>query len=377
MTKRILIVGGGTGGTMLANRLSRLLRGEDAEIMVISDTSKHWYQPGYLYLAVGKMVKERIVRDEKLLLDRNVRLIVDNVKNIDVDNRQIETERTGPYEYDYLAVATGSHPKPELIPGFRRGAHHIYTAEAAEKLHGEIQRFKRGVVVVGIGGLTFKCPVAPYEIAFLMDEYFRLRGVRENIEMKFVSPLPRAYGPEKVSKVIEEHFEERGIELFTFFNVESIDPDDKVVKSLEGEEIKYDLLVLTPPHTGAQVVIDSELGDSEGWIPTDRHYLYIRDYDDAFAIGDATNLSTPKSGAVAHSQSIVLANNIAGDVKGNIPPARFNGDTFCFIEVGFGKATVVTFNYESQPPRMPATWRWHLLKEIMNQTYWDLLRLSF
>jgi sulfide:quinone oxidoreductase len=276
--------------------------------------------------------------------------------------------------YDQLVIASGSRIVPEQIANFDQEAHHFYTADAAQRLRGALDAFKGGQIVIGIAGMPYKCPPAPLEVAFLIESELRERGLRDITGLHFCSPIGRAFTIESVSDMATPVLEQKGIELHTFFNVETIDPERKMVQSLEGEELPYDLLILVPPHRGARFVIDSGLAPAPGgWLPTDPHTLQVRGHDNIYAIGDATDLPLSKAGSTAHFEAPVVAERVIAAVQGRDPDARkasYTGRVMCFFEIGDGKGTLLRFDYDS-PPKPPRPNRlWHLGKVVFNKTYW-------
>ncbi len=205
----------------------------------------------------------------------------------------------------------------------------------------------------------------------MVEEYLRKKGVRDRSEVTLLSPLNRAFTIESASTLIAPIMDERGIELSTFFNVEEVDPSAHTVLSLEGEKREYELLVLVPPHRGAQVMIDSDLGDAGGWLPADRHTLQVGDYERIFALGDATNLPISKSGSTAHFEAPVVASRIASLIHGTAPTESYGGRVMCFLETGNGKATALRFDYEHPPVPPPPNRGWHMAKWIFNRAYWE------
>ncbi len=374
MGKSILILGGGDGGTILANRLAKKLSLSEASIEVIDKEETHWYQPGFLFTAIGEVQKEDISSCRIALYRDGVRFTQAEALEIDLDDRKVKLSDGTQRSYDYLVVATGSSLSYEEIRGFKEGADHFWSYDAALKLQQKLMSLREGKVVVGIGGLTYKCPVAPLEIAFLVDELLRKRGIRDRIELRYISPIGKAYGPHLLSKIIEDEMEKRDIKLTTYFTVDSIDPDKKKVYSMEGDSLDYDLLILSPPHRGSDVVMNSGIGDEEGWIPVDKYFLNIKGYDDAFAIGDAVSLPIPKTGVVAHFQAATLANNIATEIKGEGIKEMFDGQSFCLIEMGFSRssANVSNFRYNVAPGLIP-NWLYHAMKLAFTKMYWKYI----
>lgn len=369
MRAQIVILGGGVGGTLAANLLCDAL-GDAARVTVVDPTGMHAYQPGYLYVALGQANGRWLARDERLLLRKKVELAIETATRIDPERRIVETARGTTIPYDYLVIATGSRLTPEAIPGMALGAHEFYSLEGAIRLREELRRFRGGRVLVGVAGIPYKCPPAPVEFTLMLEDQLRHRGLRERSSVGLLSPLNRAFTVESASKLVAPIMERRGIELRTFFNVESVDPGKRTVTSLEGEEADYDLLILVPPHRGQRVIEASGLGDTGGWIPTDRFTLALKAHERVFAIGDATDLPISKSGSTAHFQAPVVASRIASLVRGTAPKETYAGRVMCFLETGKGQATSLRFDYEHPPkPPVPSA-IWHFGKWMFNRLYW-------
>ncbi len=369
MTSEVVIVGGGVGGTVCANLVSRQTRGR-AQVTVVDATGTHVYQPGFLYVAVGKQNSSALRHPESELLRREISLVVDRASRVDPDGRTVTLESGRTLHYDQLLLATGSRTVMDEVPG-GSSAYDFYTMAGAERLWSALQEFNGGTIVVGVAGIPYKCPPAPVEFVFLLDDYLRSKGVREASHIKLLSPLNRAFTIESTSKLVQPILAERGIELTGFFNVESVDPVAKTVTSLEGETVDYDLLVLVPPHRGQRVIEDSGLGDGRGWVPVDRNTLKHAKFERIWAIGDTTNIPISKSGSVAHYEASVAAAGIAAAAKGEAPPAHvYDGKVMCFLETGQGQATTIRFDYD-HPPVSPMPSRlWHWAKLLFNKTYW-------
>jgi len=367
---RVVILGGGVGGTLAANLLSREL-GRDGKVTVVDPTGMHVYQPGYLYVALGEANGRWLSRDERTLLRKDVELAVEAAERVDRDAGVVHLARGGTLEFDYLVLATGARLVPEQIPGMVGTAHEFYSLEGAQRLREALRTFRGGRIVVGIAGIPYKCPPAPVEFVFMLEERLRRRGLRERSDITYLSPLNRCFTIESASKLLQPLLDERGVNLATFFNVESVDPSAGVVGSLEGEKLEYDLLVLVPPHRGQKVIEDSGLGDVGGWVPTDRFTLQHESHQRIFAIGDATNLPISKSGSTAHFEAPVVASRIASLIRGTAPRTSYGGRVMCFVETGHGKATVLRFDYEHPPtPPQPAR-AWHFAKWMFNRLYWE------
>ena len=375
--QHVLVVGGGVGGTLVANLISRKLRHQidrhEASVTVIDERGEHTYQPGFMYIAMGNERPERLTRKERSLLDDRVKLEVGTVVKVDEEQSRVELADGTHLPYDQLVLASGSRIVPEEIEHFDTEAHHFYGPDAAQKLRTALDAFTGGRIVIGIAGMPYKCPPAPLEVAFLIEHELRQRGLREKSELHYCSPIGRAFTIESVSEMATPILEEKGIELHTFFNVETIDPEKKVVNSLEGEDLPYDLLILVPPHRGAKFLVDSGLAPASGWLPTDHHTLQVGGRENVYALGDTTDLPLSKAGSTAHFEAPVVAERVSAAVKGQQPSgkhASYEGKVMCFFEVGDGKGTLLQFDYE-HPPKPPKPNRlWHLGKLVFNKTYW-------
>ena len=388
--QRVVILGGGVGGTLTANLVARKLKARiakgEAKVTVVDLSGKHTYQPGYMYIAMGHERPERLIRSERSLLDKNVDLVVDLVQKIDVEGSRVELASGEALHYDQLVIATGSRIVPETMEGFDQEAHHFYTAAASAKLRKALDAFTGGKILIGIAGIPYKCPPAPLEVAFLIESELRERGLRDKSEIQFLSPINRAFTIESVSEMATPIFEEKGIDLQLLAGIDSIDAERKVVITDAMEEYAYDLLICIPPHKGAQVVIDSGLAPKSGWVPTDRYSLQVKKsaapgtkdedverYRNIYALGDATDLPLSKAGSTAHFEAPVVAERVAAAVLGRKPSGKhalYSGKVMCFFEVGDGKGTILSFDYDNPPKPPKPNQLWHLGKIVFNKTYW-------
>ncbi|HEY4912878.1 MAG TPA: FAD/NAD(P)-binding oxidoreductase [Candidatus Dormibacteraeota bacterium] len=369
MSAEVVILGGGVGGTIVANLVAKQTQGQ-AHVTIVDATGIHVYQPGFLYVAVGLEQPAALHRSESRLLRDDVSLVVDRALRVDPAEHTVYLESGRRLRYDHLVLATGSRTIMEEVPG-AVDAHDFYTMSGAQRLFKALEGFQQGTIVIGVAGIPYKCPPAPVEFAFLLDDYLRARGIRNQTEVKLLSPLNRAFTIEATSKLVQPILAERGIELTGFFNVESVDPVAKTVTSLEGETVGYDLLILVPPHRGQEVIESSRLGDERGWVPVDKNTLKHTQHADIWAVGDTTNIPISKSGSVAHYEATVAAAEIAAEVKGEAPPAHvYDGKVMCFLETGQGKATTIRFDYDHPPVSPSPARRWHWAKALFNKTYW-------
>jgi sulfide:quinone oxidoreductase len=352
--KRIVILGAGTGGTMMANKLVRALPEEAWRITVIDRDELHVYQPGLLFLPFGQYKPEEIVRRRKLLLDPRVELRLGEIERLEPQSNAVFLSGGVRVDYDILLCATGSRILPELTPGltdhgWKDTAFDFYTLEGALALRDKLDRFPGGRLVVNIAEMPIKCPVAPLEFLFLAEAFFTERGMRDKVDIVFTTPLEGAFTKPKASAAFGDMLTRRRIEVIGDFALSEVDGSRKVMKSFDGRETSYDLLVTIPVHGGAEVIAKSGMGDASGWLPVDKHTLQNPAFPNVFALGDATNLPASKAGAVAHFQSEVLHENVLRFIGGRELLPTFDGHANCFIETGYGKAMLIDFNYETEP----------------------------
>jgi sulfide:quinone oxidoreductase len=367
--KRVLIVGGGSGATMLANMLAQR---RQFEVIVLSKSATHMFQPALLYVAF-KNARPNIVRDERRLLAPGVRFLQEPVTRIDLTGRTVATAAGSWYDYDALVVATGVTTDPDQIPGLRAineqyGNYHSSVA-SAQKVWAGLEAFRGGTIVLGQASPIIKCPPSPVEGMLLTEELLHRRGLREQARLVFVSPYPRPYPAEPMNAIVEPILRARGVEIFPFFDIDRIDPATRTICSIEGEEIQYDLPIVIPPFVGADIAYEpADVRDANRFIVTDKETLRIKGFDNAFAIGDATNLPTSKAGVGAHLEAKVVAEILSGH------PARFNGRTHCAVDLAYGKGTFVIGSYTAPVLRRPPSRLSHAMKMMMAHMYWVSLR---
>jgi sulfide:quinone oxidoreductase len=380
--QRLVVVGGGTGGTLTANLLGAKLRDKvrsgDANVTLIGDGFRHYFQPANLDIAFKGSRPDSHDRDETSLLRKQVSFIPDPAAKIDLAKRTVTTSSGASYEYDYVVIATGADAAPETIPGLKEGSLNFHTGpQNAGRIWEAVRSFRKGRIGVLIAGVPHKCPPSPDEALFMLDEYFRNRGIRSDVELSLVTPYPRPYPAAKIADVVEPLFTDRGIKTVPFFNLESVDPGAKKAYSLEGDEFGYDLLIAVPPHRGAKVIRDSGFGDEEGWVPADRGNMRVKGYDDAYVIGDATDIPVSKSGVVAHLESKVAAMNVLADIDGSTMENEYNGRINCPMEVGSRRAIFVSATYKDPPSDQAPSLVKYAMKRGFGAIYWSALSGSW
>ena len=369
---RILVVGGGTAGTIVANNLSRRLSGEiragKVKITMLSASDRHMYQPGLLYVAFGQMTPDQLYRDQASLLEPCIDFHVDPVKQFMLDKNQVKTESGKTYEYDTLVIATGSRMVPELIPGLAENSETFYTEASALKMFHKLRTFEGGRVVIAVG-VPHKCPMAPLEITFMLHDYFKDRGIGDKVKLHYTYPIGRVHSLENVAKWAAPEFDRLGITYETLFNLKEVDGAKKLIRGEEGGETPYDLLVSIPAHRGMEVIEKNKLG-AGGWIPTNRQQLNMEGRSNVFVLGDTTNIPISKAGSTAHFEADTLGENIAAMFKLGAPVRDYDGKVFCFIEAGKDRATYAMFDYLNPPDPKPPTKAVHWFKMAYNKLYW-------
>ena len=388
--KNLVILGGGTGGTMVANQLVKQLP-DGWRTTVVDPSPTHLYQPGLLFLPFGAKDEPRMKRPRAKTFRSGVNWVRGVVEVVDTDHRQVVLENADRLNYDMLVLASGSQIRPEETPGllgaeWRQSIHDFYTLEGAQALREKLATFEGGRLVVDVVEMPIKCPVAPLEFLFLADDFFKKRGIRDRVELILATPLDAAFTKPVCADVLSYLLKDKGIQLETEFNAAEVDAEGRVLSSYDERKVPYDLLVTVPTHMGASFIEASGLGDELAFVPTDRHTLRAEGHDDIFVIGDATNLSTSKAGSVAHFESEVVADNILNTINGKRLHDGFDGHANCFIETGAGKGLLIDFNYYVEPLPghypLPAVGPFTLLGESRRNhwgklafrwLYWNLL----
>lgn len=389
--RRLLVLGAGTAGTTLVNKMRKKLPEDRWAITVVDPRSEHHYQPGYLFIPFGDYTPLQVTKPQKELLPQGVRWVTKAVDQIVPEESRVRLEDGSTLEYDQLVIATGTTPRPDQTPGmdgpeWRKSIFDFYTLEGAVALRDHLARWEGGRLVVHITEMPIKCPPAPLEFTFLADSHFRDRGMRDNVEIIFVTPLDGAFTKPIASAQLGGMLEERDISVETDFYIEQIDNDKKALVSYDEREIPFDLLVTVPLNMGADFVARSGLGDELNYVPVDPGTFLSKDWDNIFAIGDASDIPTSKAGSVAHFAVEVFVENFLHHIEGEEMPVRFDGHTNCFVESGGGKAMLIDFNYDTQPlpgkypvpvvgpfSLLKETWVNHLGKLAFKWIYWNAL----
>jgi len=357
--KKIVILGAGTGGTIMANKLRKVLERDEWSITVVDKDPNHYYQPGFLFIPFGIYSKHDVVKPKASFIPAGVKFIVNDIDRVEPDKNTVYLTNGQILEYDFLIVATGTHINPAETPGllgreWRKSIFDFYTHEGAVALSTFLKTWEGGDMVINIAELPFKCPVAPLEFAFLADEFFVKKGIRDKVNIYYTTPLSGAFTKPKSSKMLGELLKEKNIQIIPDFYLERVDDENKKIISYDGREVKFDLLTIIPVNMGADWVARSGMGDDMNYIATDKYPLRSEKWENIFVLGDASNIPTSKAGSVVHFASDVLFENLMAAIEGRPLIAKFDGHSNCYIETGFGKGSLIDFNYETEP--LPGTY---------------------
>jgi sulfide:quinone oxidoreductase len=351
--KRLVVLGGGTAGTMVVNKLHRKL-GSRWQITIVDQDDRHLYQPGFLFIPFGSYQPSDVAKPRRRFISDGVEFVLGEIEKVDAHASEVHLADGRRLGYDYLVIATGATPRPDQTPGmlgqqWRRSIFDFYSLDGATALASALARLEAGRVVVHVTDMPIKCPVAPLEFTFLAEAYARRRGMRDRVELTYATPLPGAFTKPIASAHLGSMLDDRKIHVETDFMVERIDDEAKTLISYDEREIPFDLLVTVPLNMGAEFIARSGLGDELNYVPVDKHTSLSKAHDNIFAIGDASNIPTSKAGSVAHFSVDVFTGNFCQHVGGQPMTGRFDGHANCFVESGDGKGLLIDFNYDTEP----------------------------
>lgn len=389
--KKIVILGAGTAGTMVANRLVRMVNLEHWQISIVDEDPIHYYQAGYIFVPFDMTSAKDIVKPKSKYIPKQVKLIQSRIELIEPEVNRVRLSNGEVLDYDYLIVATGADIHPEETPGMAehewgKSVHTFYTLQTAVKLADTMRNFTGGRLVVNVVENPIKCPVAPMEFLMLADAYFQQKGIRDRVELVYATPLSSAFTKPVASKLIGEILDKKNIKVETDFYIEQVVPDAKKIVSYDERDIEYDLLVTVPLNKGADVIGKSGLGDDLNFSPVNKHTFLSDKFANIFVLGDASNAPTSKAGSVAHYAIDLFGENFLRYTEGKELLPEFDGHTNCFIESGYGKGILLDFNYEQEPLPgnypVPGVGPFSLLKESkinhlgklsFQWMYWNIL----
>lgn len=356
--KRLLILGAGTAGTMMANKLRKTLPTSDWDISIVDQHKTHYYQPGFLFIPFGIYNREDVIKSKTDFIPAGVNMIFSSIDRIVTEENKVLLDGGKAIAYDMLIIATGVQTVPEETPGMKdklwqKNIFDFYTIEGALALQSYFKSWEGGKLVMAISELPFKCPVAPIEFVFLADSFFTQIGIRDKVDITFVTPLPGAFTKPIATKMLSELLEEKNIKVIPEFYIERIDNETKELVSYDDQRVPFDVLTIVPVNMGSEMIERSGIGDDMNFVPTDKETLQSKDHENIFVIGDASDIPTSKAGSVAHFSGEILYENILSAIEDRPLKAKFDGHANCYIETGFGKGALIDFNYDTEP--LPGT----------------------
>jgi sulfide:quinone oxidoreductase len=351
--KKILILGAGTAGTIMANKLRKALNANEWRITIVDSDKRHFYQPGFLFIPFGTYSAKEVVKPKNNFIPKGVELIYDEILQVFPDENKVQLA-SGVQSYDYLIIATGTRLAPEETPGvlgdlWEKDIFEFYTYEGSLALHERFKNWQGGKLVLSIVDMPIKCPVAPIEFVCLADAYFTKRGIRDKVDIALVTPLPGAFTKPIATAMLGEMLAQKNINVITDFYIERVDNESKKLVSYDEKEVPFDILTIVPLNKGADFIGKSGLGDELNFVPVNKHTLRSEKYANMFVLGDASNIPASKAGSVAHFAADVLFENMLAVMNGKEPVAQFDGHSNCYIETGFGKGALIDFNYTTEP----------------------------
>jgi sulfide:quinone oxidoreductase len=389
--KKLLILGAGTAGTMVANKLAHVLDNDEWQITIVDEDEKHYYQPGFLFIPFGVYGKSDVIKAKRDFIPAGVQLIMAPIEVVEPEQNRVKLSDGRTLAYDFLVIATGARTHPEQTPGLQEHEWHksiydFYTIEGAMALAKRLRTWEGGRLAVNVVENPIKCPVAPLEFLMLADWFFTEQGMRDQVELSLVTPLSGAFTKPVASKYLGNILEQKNIQVVPDFMVEHVDPDARKLVAYDEQEVEYDLLVSVPLNMGSEVIARSGMGDELNFVPVDKCTFLSPKYANVFALGDAAALPTSKAGSVAHFAVDVFSHNFLRYIDGLPLLPTFDGHANCFIESGFGKGVLIDFNYDVQPLPgkypLPGVGPFSLLQEsemnhwgklMFRWMYWNIL----
>jgi len=346
----IVIIGAGTAGIMLANKLAKAGYG----VTIVEPRQDHYYQPGFLFVPFGGYKIAQLMRPLSELIRKKVQHVSDSVTKIDPEQKKLQLASGKTLDYEMVVIATGTVVDPSISEGlqgagWRKNIFDFYTPDGASALQQALANFKGGKLVIQIMDMPIKCPVAPLEFTFLADDYFQKRGIRQKVDITYVTPLSGAFTKPVASATLGHMLADKKVNLVADFYVEKVMPDQNKLLCYDGREVTYDLLVTIPVNTGVSFLRKTDFTNELGFVEVNHRSLQSTKYPTMFAVGDAADLPTSKAGSVAHFEVETLLENIIRFLDNKPLVESFDGHSNCFVEAGGGKALLLDFNYDVEP----------------------------
>ncbi|EJM89045.1 MULTISPECIES: NAD(P)/FAD-dependent oxidoreductase [unclassified Pseudomonas] len=393
MSKRIVIVGGGVGGTMLANQLvnklyPEILRGE-VLITLLSNSPDHYYKPAFMYVAFNLFFQEELKRPERSLLRPEITFNVEEVTRFDFPGQRLKTRSGKVYDYDFLVIATGCVPAPERIEGLKEAGDHFYQYDPARQLAQKLSTIKKGRIFITVSfpqtpNVPHQCGIAPVETTLMLDDYLRRRGVRDQVEIIYTYPTTAQllrnclFLQRPTGEILPSIFEQKNIRFQRGFTLDRVDPDSKIAYSAEGDAQPFDILMATPPIRAVDAVLESgasQAPNNEGWLPTNHESLQVYGLENVYVIGDTVDLPVSKAGGACHNQAPVIANNIAAEIRLGGPIDVYDGRVQAVAQMGFYAGMPLWYNFKRDVLPTPPTKLGGLLRHGFNHgLYWMIAR---
>ena len=356
--KKLLILGAGTAGTMMANKLHKALDSEEWEITIVDQYRTHYYQPGFLFIPFNIYSKQDVIKPKSNFFPLGIKVIYNTIDKIVGEENKVLLDGGQVLQYDYMILATGTETRPDETPGLKdklwyKSIFDFYTIEGAVALQKYFKNFEGGKLVMCISEIPYKCPVAPIEFVCLAEAYFTKKGIRDKVDITYVTPMSGAFTKPVASKMLGDLLEEKNIKVIPDFYLERVDNENKKLIAYDEREIDFDVLTIVPVNMGSEMIERSGMGDDLNFVPTDKQTLQSNQFENIFVLGDASNIPTSKAGSVAHFASEILMDNLMSAIENRPLLAKFDGHANCYIETGYGKGALIDFNYDTEP--LPGT----------------------
>ncbi len=371
--RRVLIIGSGTAAISLANKLRVLNSPRELDISVIGNESRHFCRADGPLVSLGMKNYRKSIKDIDFLLNNDIEYERDEVIGVFPDHRMVTTRSGKKYDYDILVIATGSKFATELLPGYDGEAKHFYDLQHALELSKSMEDFYGGKIIVGLSEPPVQCPMANHEFTLLLHEQLDALGKLENSEIHFIYPEDGVFPFDDISELFMKMFKERNITVHSNFRVKEIGQKNREVISESGEKLNYNLLVLSPPARGQNMLLESGLTDETGYLKMDKETLSVEGKDDVYAIGDAAAPEVPRSEFSALLQVRYLAKKITAQIN-NMPfSEKYDGGSACTALIGSDMGVTISFDYEHEPKVPIPSKGDHRFKWYYSDTYFSTI----